>query len=323
VIHGHRLDDVVGRALAAIQELPGSADHCRVHARALELVRDTAARASVFAPADLPLAIADLLGRPRPEGDAAAAACLLLWTGADLLDDLADSQVGPAWDGTSPHRLTLVAVNLLATLPHLAINRFVQGSGCGHLAGRVSHAVSEALWRMSEGQLLDLAVPASLACRDDYFRLIDRKTGAEMGLFAALPAMLADLPPSAEAAWRGFGERFGVMLQTFSDVVGTFARSDGNDLLRGKRSVAVLYACETLTGAAKVEFERRLVQAAQGDREAVARAVETMIGLGAARVGLLHVELLRHRAAGSLPICLAEYPVDHPIRAVLRAGSVI
>ncbi len=323
MIHDHRLGDVLTTALAGIEELPASPDHRRLHARALDLVRETAVRASVFAPVDLPLAVADVLGRPRIEQDAAAAACLLLWAGADLLDDLADGQVPPAWDGTSPHQLTLVAVNLLATLPHLAIGRFLQRTGRVDPAGRVSRAVSATLWRMSEGQSLDLALPGSVSSRDDYFDLIERKTGSEMGLFASLPAMIADLPAATEDAWRRFGERYGMMLQTFSDVAATFAQSDDNDLLHGKRSVAVLYACETLAGAPRMEFEHRLVRAAEGDRDALAAAVETMVGLGAVRIGLLHVELLRHRAAKSLPICLAEYPLDHPLRAVLRAGGVI
>src|SRR5262249_36299572 len=161
-------------------ELPGNSEHREMHGRALALARETAMRASVFAPIDLPLTIAALLGRPRPEQDVAAATCLLLWSGADLLDDLADEQVPGAWEGTSPHTLTLIAINLLATLPHMTVGRLLGHSDGTGASGRIARAISTTLWRMSDGQRLDLALPGSVSSRDDYFRLVERKTGSEM-----------------------------------------------------------------------------------------------------------------------------------------------
>jgi geranylgeranyl pyrophosphate synthase len=299
MIHQQHADAVFDRIASVIHDMGAAADYRRLFDLALATVRTTAESASLFPPVDLPMAVADAMGRPLQEAVVAAAACTLLWSGADLMDDAADGQLVEAWQGVSPHQIALVATNLLSTLPHLLVGRF--DGGDGSVSSAWSQAVSRTLFTMSEGQWSDLQSSRTVETVDDYLALVRRKTGAEFALFASAPAILADADGETIGAWVRFGFAYGTMSQVFSDTVSTVAPGPRNDLLSGKRTLPVLHTLAALRDEEHKAFVADLDSAAAGDQEAVERILEGILGAGALSKALQEAELFRYRAFRAVP----------------------
>jgi geranylgeranyl pyrophosphate synthase len=100
------------------------------------------------------------------------------------------------------------------------------------------------------------------------------------------------------------------------------AEGPRNDLLAGKRTLPVLIALSKADEESHTSFVRDLDMAGGGDQAAVERAVATMSRLGAVRASLEQIERLRFRAAEALPAALADLPMAHPIRALLRSCRI-
>lgn len=302
------------RALLTALDVP--ARQAALYERMVAGVEDCAARTSLFMPIDVPVAVGLAHDLDESAVHQAAAACTLLWAGADLMDDIADGDARDDWDA-SPHQLALLYTNLLATLPHLVID----GSDAG---GMFSARLAETLWLMSLGQFDDLESERCVAGADDYLALIAHKTGAEVAFFASAPALLAGLPQAVDEAWQRFGVQFGCMVQLFTDIQSTFDAGPGNDLRRRKRTLPVLYTCEALAPDARLAFEQDLIQAAAtGGDEALPRLFERMHACAAVRESLTRVELFRYRAAAALPVPLESLAGEHPLRRLLKSCSIL
>lgn len=320
MIHQQHSAAVFDAIASVLGDMGAAPEYRRLFDLALASVREAAERASIFPPVDLPMAVADAMGRPLEEAIVAAAACTLLWSGADLMDDAADGQLAEAWKEVSPHQLALVATNLLSTLPHLLVGRFDDRNAA--VSGVWSQAVSRTLFTMSEGQWSDLQSARTVETVDDYLALVRRKTGAEFALFASAPAILADADGETVGAWVRFGFAYGTMSQVFSDTVSTVAPGPRNDLLSGKRTLPVLHALATLCDEEHVSFRADLDSAAAGEHEAVERAVQSMLRTGSLVASLERVELLRLRAASALPASLVSLGRGHAVHVILSAGSI-
>lgn len=288
---------------------------------ALGSVRSAAESSAVFLPVDLPLAAAEVLGVSSREADIAAAACTSLWAGADLMDDAADGQLAEEWAGVSSHQLALVSTNLLSTLPHMLAAE-VDG-GETPAAAAFSQAVSHTLFAMSRGQMADFDSAAALATEADYVAMIRLKSAAEFALFASSPAILSAAPAEAVAAWARFGMAYGLMVQAFSDCVGTIVDGPRNDLLCGKRSLPVLLALQSARDDDHTNLVADLDKAASGDQGAVARAIDCMTRHGAIQASFQRIELMRFRATEALPAKLSDLRADHPLRRLLNDCRVI
>lgn len=293
----------------------------QVYDRIMRRVEQYALSTELFMPVDVPASICAVHALDRRVLCKSAAACTLLWAGADLMDDASDGDATEDW-GVSDHQLALMYTNLLATLPQLIVSDF---GGEGALPGAAAFgvAIADTLWRMSNGQFDDLESHAVVQTSADYFAVIGGKTGAEIALFASAPAMLAGLPDATIAAWREFGMQFGCMVQLFSDIQSTFVEATRNDLTRGKRTLPVTHTLESLGPAERAMFERDLELVAAGAADAGARAVERMHDSSAVFYSLSRVELLRYRAAAALPIALDELDREHPFRRLLTSLSVV
>lgn len=285
---------------------------------ALEIAQRDAEKSSIFAPVDLPATAAGLLGLPDSVAVLSAALSTLVWSGADLLDDGADEDLCDRWAGNSPHQIALVATNLLSTLPHTLLGR---QAGFGPDAATYSQALARTLFTMSEGQWADLGSPATVTNLDEYMAVIRRKSGAEFALFASTPALLAGLDQTVSTAWMGFGMAYGVMLQAFGDALSTQREGEGNDLLGGKRSLSVLHLLTEKSGAEHTKICADLDLVALGDHSGLARLRQAMVESGSLRFAKERCELLRYRAAEAFPARLADLPMDHAARILLRAFS--
>lgn len=319
------IHDAVGEAaFAAIEELldglgPDAA-YRHLFSTALDAVKNSARQSPVFLPVDLPAAACDLLGQEEDLAVLAAAASTLVWSGADLMDDAADGQLGSRWEGTSRHQIALVATNLLSVLPHLLVTRSL---GEGPEAAAYAQALSRTLFSMSEGQWTDLEGPVRVDSTEAYLGVIRRKSGAEFALFASSPAILAGAGPEAVSGWVRFGMAYGTMVQAFSDALSVVAEGPRNDLLGGKMALPVFFTLDKLCESDHSTLLADLDKARRGDHTAVARIVEAMHRTGGLREGLQRCELLRYRSAEALPAPLAELPMNHPVRVMLRVYSMV
>jgi hypothetical protein len=319
MIHAGEARDVFDAIDALLNRLPGSAEHRELHQRAVAIARAKAEQGSVFLPIDVPFAVGDLLDVSLDEKVTAAIAGTLLWAGADLMDDVADGELGTTWDGVPEFQTELVATNLVSTLPHLAIAHV----HCSDRRALLARELSMALWCMSDGQRQDIEGPNATPSLTDYFTLIERKTGAEIGLFAALPAILSGASPAIVKGWRAFGTRLGCMVQAFSDLASAVAPAAANDLLRGKRTLPV-FCCAASLGPDDLDvFERDLCNAARGDVDALTRCMDLMVARNALRLGMLHVEVLRRQAVAALPLRPTDQAVDHPVCILLDQFRIV
>lgn len=323
MIYAERADEVFATITELLDTLDAPIVYRVLFDRALASVRERADMSATFLPIDMPTAVAETLERPYLEQRVAAAACTLLWSGSDLIDDAADGELDPGWHDTSRSRLSLVSANLLATLPHLVAARLFDNGVAPASLANFSQRISITLWDMSRGQFSDLDSARAVRNVADYELLIQQKSGAEIGLFAAMPAVLAGLPEDQVVGWEEFGAVYGCMAQLFTDIESAFSDSPANDLIMGKRTLPVLHTLGLLEGSELEAFRHDLDVAASGDARAVTRAVQRMTEHGVARFCLSRVELLRHRATNCLPVKLAELLIDHPLRDVLRQFSIV
>lgn len=321
MIHGGDSAAIFGLVEALLDELRPAPPYRALFDLALGGIREAAEAASIFLPVDLPMAVADVLGRPVHEAQTAAAASTLLWSGADLMDDAADGELAPAWAEVPASRIALVATNLLATMPHLVVGRMYPDDDAP--AALYSQAVSRTLFAMSDGQAADLDSAQAVHGVDDYLSLVRRKSAAEFGLFAATPPILAGADGETVAGWTRFGFVYGTMVQVFSDTVSSLVDGPRNDLLAGKRTLPVLHVLGQVRDEHHASFLVDLDRAAAGNEAALERTIATICEHGGVRASLEKIELLRFRAARALPVPLADLPQDHALRVLMRACSIV
>ena len=195
-----------------------------------------------FLGVDVPLAMGTALGLRGGAVEALASVGLLVWAGADLLDDLADA---PETVPGHPARQGLVAVNALANLPQV---RLAEGPWGPAIASACGVRLARGLMAMSAGQDADLAGASEGPDDPSGWEEAARgKSGEEAALHAGLAARVAALPPDRVDAWEDWGRAFGVLVQGADDlrdlVVG------GEDLRNGRASLPVVLARTLSEGA--------------------------------------------------------------------------
>jgi len=241
-----------------------------------------------------------------------AAACTSLWAGADLLDDLADAELDPSLSDVPEPLLTLVACNLMLTIPVALLDGLP-----GRLAGRVASTLAV----MSGGQAADLLGLGR--DRDACHRIVDAKAGAQFAMGAELTALAAGEPPERVHGWSRFGRHLGVMAQLFSDVRELLVDEPARDLLAGRPTWPVGVARDLLRGEDGELLEALLERCAAGDEDAVAELRELLGPTPVPLTSLALVELNRFRAARALPMDLSTLDREHPVRTLLAGWSIL
>jgi len=110
-------------------------------------------------------------------------------------------------------------------------------------------ALLSAIYRMIEGQVLDLSLEGKNVAVADYLEMARKKTGALLGCALELGAIAAGKDEPRERL-RQLGEVLGLAFQIRDDWIGIWGDPEvtgkpvGNDLLRRKRSFPVAHALE-------------------------------------------------------------------------------
>ncbi|HEY7295000.1 MAG TPA: polyprenyl synthetase family protein [Dehalococcoidia bacterium] len=243
-----------------------------------------------------------------------AVACLFVHTGLDLLDDVMDGDLPSGWR-ERPAQAVLAGATLTGALAPLALAA-VEAPPRTVLA--LERLLAEAGLRLSAGQQTDVstahafALPSGAAVAE----LAERKTGAEVALYAALAARLAGATAAAASHWAAFGRALGAARQLRGDCFDLFAAEQGRDLAAGTRTLPLALYHDDLSAAERPAF---LALLARAEDDAVARRIirEKLVSAGILQSCAVVVESYCERARTALAAAEAREPAIGALRAMI------
>lgn len=258
---------------ALVDELPVAPAHAALFRLQIEQGRRQA-RGHPIPAADLPVLVHEAVaGRPAPPP--LAGACLCVWLGADLFDNVLDEELADDWQEAGPMAATLIAVTFLA-LVWKALGRLPEYGAPGDRVAALVELFADRLLEMSSGEHADLAGPAGLE-PEDCIRIAQGKSGAQFALYARAGAILAGCGPEGADAYAGYGARLGTASQLMSDLADVSRAPASDDLRNGALTLPLVHA---LSGPGGERLEP-VLRAARGSEEAQAEVRAALIDAGA------------------------------------------
>ncbi|MEO1844562.1 MAG: polyprenyl synthetase family protein [Akkermansiaceae bacterium] len=136
----------------------------------------------------------------------------------------------------------------------------------------LSHSISTASRDVCQGEILQTQRRFDLTLtKEDYFHIIEMKTGALFAAATELSAYLSNVPETTRAAMKEFGMKLGTAYQIYDDcldLVGTeeqFGKTLRTDLERGKLTLPMLYLLEDATESQRENLQKRIIQQEEVD----------------------------------------------------------
>jgi geranylgeranyl diphosphate synthase, type I len=312
-----RAEQVFGFLEGLVASLPGPSSHRELLRIPLDEGREQARDVPDLACIRLPLlvhaAVAGVEGPALP----LAAACTLIYLGADVLDNVADDELPPRWVSRNAAEATLAAATLLAPLPILALAELGPGRS---RAWEIQRALAAGLVEASAGQHEDLVASerAGLeACR----RVAELKSGAELGCFARAAALLAGAEAAAAEAFAAYGTALGTAAGLASDLGELYRGSGRRDLRNRKRLLPVVHALQTLD-LERRERLRQLLSRGSGP-DVIAELRELLVSAGSLHYTALIVEVYVRRGLRALAGAGAGEPAAGDLRGLLERVSLL
>lgn len=131
----------------------------------------------------------------------------------------------------------------------------------------ISRAIAAASRDVCQGEILQTQRRFDLTLtKEDYFRIIEMKTGALFAAATELSAYLSNVPDSTCAAMKEFGLKLGTAYQIYDDcldLVGTeeqFGKTLRTDLEKGKLTLPMLYLLEGASRLQRDKLQRRIIE---------------------------------------------------------------
>jgi geranylgeranyl pyrophosphate synthase len=312
-IPGGRATSVLDWLDALVDELPVAPAHAALFRLQIEQGREQA-RSHPVPAADLPvLTHAAVTGEPSPPP--LAGACLCVYLGADLLDNVVDQELPEDWQELGPTAATLTAVTFLA-LVWKALGRLREHGAPAERIGALTELFADRLLAMSSGEIADLQGPESLDS-DAVIRIAEGKSGTQFALYARAGAMLAGAPPEAADAYSEYGSSLGTASQLMSDLADVCQAPPSDDLRNGALTLPVIHG---LASAGRERLEP-LLQAARTSDDAQEQVRTTLIEAGApayvAEVAGVH----RERGLQALESVRAREPAAGELRRLLDMAA--
>ena len=166
----------------------------------------------------------------------------------------------------------------------------------------IARKIAEASRNLCEGEILQTQRRFDLKMSTaDYLHMVGLKTGALFRAAAEVPFLMHRAPASRREAARSFGYQLGLAYQIYDDVldlIGTDEESGktlGTDLKKGKWTLPVLHALQTLPAS---ESESLRAQLVEGNN----RVVNKVLAAGGVRFSLRKAVELLERAKGDLEV---------------------
>jgi geranylgeranyl diphosphate synthase type I len=232
----------------------------------------------------------EALGGRREQALPAAAAAELVHNFSLVHDDIQDR------DTERHHRAAVWSVwgeaqainagDALLALAHLALLRLADEGVPAADVIEAARVLDAGTLEMVEGQTLDLAFEAETEVSlDDYFGMIEKKTGALFGCALHLGALAAGANPSDAERLDEAGRALGMAFQIKDDTLGIWGESGttgkpAEDIRRRKKSLPVVYALNEANENAREELRGIYRQKELGDRD-VTVVLECLDAVGA------------------------------------------
>ena len=311
---------LLDKVIEALPVHPNHRELLRIHLRAgREEAEDRPEMSAIQVPFLVHTAVA---GDERPALPVAAA-CTFLGLGADLYDSILDHELPPLWHTRDSAEVNLTATSLMATLPQLSIAH-LQGQGTPPARLWVlAHLFADTLQTMIAGEYEDLLFPnLEHVSLEDSRAMVERKSGSAHALFARAGAVLATEDPFTIEAYAKFGLCFGIAKQLINDVWGIWGENASRDLLRGKRTLPIVYALSTLRGE-QCKRLRKLLATARESAEHHDEVRALLAEAGSVRYTALIIGLYQQQARNHLVAASPQGPAGEELHMLLDRASLL
>lgn len=247
---------------------------------------------------ELPLSVHIAAGGSQRSAYRVAAACSLAFMGADVLDDLADGDIRPEWNGLAPGEITLAAATCLSALAPLAIAELGLPS---QISAALHKTLAAGLLQMAAGQHDDLHTTGRTGGinPESIEKALKGKSGQEFAMFCSLASQAAGASEQSVGHYYSMGLAIGVAGQLASDCYELLEDPEARDLHHGTWTLPLAIHYSRLSAGEKSAFEKLLEQARNNEsaRSLVREAIRTS---GALRITIFKVETYRQQALRAL-----------------------
>lgn len=261
----------------------------------------TAARLGWMPFINLPFDVTEAAGGDPALAVALSAASAFVFSGLDVIDDIADGDCQPQWDGVPPAQQTLAGISAMVSFSPLLITHLPLAP---QTIAAMLELLAQRMLQAGAGQQLDLAlVGAEQVNPDVVVASVAGKSGEQLALYCEWAALAAGASVESVAAWGDYGRALGTAAQIQSDMSELCHDAWCRDLASGNRTLPIAYHLQK-AGAARAGFVALLAQA-RTDLEAQHAVRQTLFDSGAIRMAAL----------------VAQLYVERGRRALLRAGA--
>jgi hypothetical protein len=252
-----------------------------------------------------------------------AAACTLLYLGADLYDSIFDHELPPFWRTRDSAEVNLIATSLMATLPQLSVARLrEQGTPPARLWA-LGHLFADTLQTMIAGEYEDLLFPnLENVSLEDSWAMTERKSGSADALLARAGALLGTEDPFIIEAYAAFGSCFGIAKQLINDVSDIWGEVESQDLLNGKRTLPIAHALSVLRGKQRERLQN-LLAAARESAEPHEEVRTLLAAAGSVRYTALVIWLHQQQARNHLAAASPQEPARRELQMLLDRASLL
>jgi geranylgeranyl diphosphate synthase, type I len=305
------------------EELPAPSIHRERLRTHLGMARADAEASPEMSAAQMPLLVHAAIAGDEKPALPVAAACTLLYLGADLHDSMLDHELPSSWHTRAPAEVSLTATTLLAALPQLSIARLSEEGAAPARLSTLYYLFADTILQLNSGQHEDLLFPdQENISLEDSLAMVERKSGAANGLFARVGAVLATDDAFTIEAYAALGSCLGVAKQLINDIWGIWGETTSQDLLNGKRTFPVVHALSTLRREQREQLQRVLAVARDSvEHHDEVRALLTEAG--SVRYTTLIVWLYQQRARRHLAAALPQGSASRELRILLDRSSLL
>jgi geranylgeranyl diphosphate synthase type I len=318
-----RTGRVFGFLDALITALPLRPSHRELLQIHLRIGRERAEVWPEMSAVQVPLLVHAAITRDERPALPVAAACTLLYLGADLFDSILDYELPPSWHTRSSSDAILAATTLLGALPQLSIARLTEQGAPPARLWMLAHLFANTGLAMSAGQYEDLLFPnLGNVSLEDSLTMAERKSGSEYALFANAGAVLATEDPVVIEAYAAFGSCFGIAKQLMNDAWDIWGEGVSQDLLNGKRTLPIVHALSTQRGEQRERLQK-LLGAARESAEHHDEVRELLAAAGSVRYTALIIWLYQQRARNHLATASPQEPAGRELWMLLDRVSLL
>jgi octaprenyl-diphosphate synthase len=170
----------------------------------------------------------------------------------------------------------------------------------------VSRKIAEAANEVCSGEILQTQRRYDLKLSvQDYFKIIEMKTGALFRVSTELGAYLNNCSPETVLALRNYGDKLGIAYQVYDDCLDLVGTEDsagktlGTDLARGKLTLPVLYVLQQTGGVEHQTMSEIILHGSGEDRLGL---LSVMVERGGLKMAVRKLQKYLEEASAALDV---------------------